>query len=58
MVQQPCLPPQAERKFEAPPEHQTSIVTPTLEEIVLRLTDTEVFSIREAKCGSWDVQWH
>ena len=25
MVQQPCLPPQAEREFEAPPEHQTSI---------------------------------
>ena len=25
MAQQPCLPPQAERKFEAPPEHQTSI---------------------------------
>ena len=36
-------------------EHQ---VTPTLEEIVLKLTDTEVFSIREAKCGYWDVQWH
>ena len=31
-------------------------VTPTLEEIVLKLTDTEVFSIREAKCGYWDVQ--
>ena len=33
-------------------------VTPTLEEIVLRLTDTEVFSTREAKCGYWDVQWY
>ena len=32
-------------------------VTPTLEEIVLKLTDTEVFSIGEAKCGYWDVQW-
>ena len=33
-------------------------VTPTLEEIVLKLTDTEVFSTREAKCGYWDVQWY
>ena len=33
-------------------------VTPTLEEIVLRLTDTEVFSTREAECGYWDVQWY
>ena len=30
--------------------------TPTLEEIVLRLTDTEVSSTNEAKNGYWDVQ--
>ena len=60
-VQQPCLPPQAMRKIDAPPERRKPqwsnsciqiehhvVFTP--EEILLNLKDAEVFSIGEAKC--------
>ena len=40
MGQQPCLLPQTEQN-----------VTPTLEEILPKLTDAKVFSIVDAKCG-------
>ena len=61
MVQQPCLPSQAERKVDAPPERRRPqcsysciqiehhvVLTP--EEILLNLTDAKEFSIGEAKC--------
>ena len=59
MVQQPCLPPQAERKVEAPPERQRRQcsyqiehhVPLTKEEILLYLKDAKVSSIREKKSG-------
>ena len=60
-VQQPCLPPQAEREVDAPPERRRPqcscsciqiehhvVFTP--KEILLNLTDAKVFSIGEAKC--------
>ena len=60
-VQQPCLPPQAIRKIDAPPELRKPqwsnsciqiehhvVFTP--EEILLNLKDAKVFSIGEAKC--------
>ena len=60
-VQQPCLPPQAERKIDALPERRKPqcsysciqiehhvVLTP--EEILLNLKDAKVFSIGEAKC--------
>ena len=61
MVQQPCLPSQAERKVDAPPERRRPqcsysciqiehhvVLTP--EEILLNLTDAKEFYIGEAKC--------
>ena len=55
-VQRPCLPPQGERKVDAPPERRgpqcsysciqiEHYVVLTPEEILLNLTDAKVFSI-------------
>ena len=63
MVQQLCLPPQTERKVEAPRERQDLNAaiqiehhgTLTLEEILVYLKDAKAFSIREKKCGYRNV---